>query len=93
MPTDSDKISNILDAIEDAENWLEKDNVYTRICLSYAHAELLIIYEKMKKQETDFIECMNDEMNEEFDEINADEMSEFERIFSEQESEVKNADS
>lgn len=93
MPTDTDKIREILDAIEDAENWLEKDKLYTRICLRYAYAELLTIYEKITKQETDFIERMTDEMNEEFEEINADEMSEFERIFSEQESEVKNADS
>ena len=89
MPTDSDKISNILDAIEDAENWLEKDKLYTRICLRYAHAELLTIYEKLKKQESDYIECMTDEMHEEFEEITADELAEFEANFGGEE----NADS
>lgn len=89
MPTDTDKISEILDAIEDAENWLEKDKLYTRICLRYAHAELLTIYEKLKKQESDYIECMTDEMHEEFEEITADELAEFEAIFGGEE----NADS
>ena len=89
MPTDTDKIREILDAIEDAENWLEKDKLYTRICLRYAHAELLTIYEKLKKQESDYIECMTDEMHEEFEEITADELAEFEANFGGEE----NADS
>ena len=93
MPTDTDKIREILDAIEDAENWLEKDKLYTRICLHYAHAELLTIYEKLEKQESDYIECMTDEMGEEFEEISAEELAEFERICAEAESEDKNADS
>ena len=93
MPTDNDKIREILDAIEDAENWLEKEKLYTRICLRYAHAELLTIYEKLEKQESDYIECMTDEMHEEFEEITAEELAEFERICADVESEDKNADS
>lgn len=89
MPIDTDKIREILDVIEDAQNWLEKDKLYTKVCLLYAHAELLSIYENFKKQESDYIKHMTDKMLKEFEEINTDEMQEFERIFAESESEDK----
>ena len=89
MLTNADKIRDILDVIEDALNYYDKEKLYTRICLKYAHGELEKIYEEFRKQETDYIECMTDEMLEEFEEINAEELAEFEANFGGEE----NADS
>ena len=77
----TEKLKDILEAIEDAQNWLEKTNkneFYTRVCLRYAYDELESIYADMTAEENAFIEQMD---------------SEFERICAKLESEDKNADS